>query len=258
MPECPSFPFERWFDARFAEVVAQFDGKVFSMDAAAGTPPHNEAASLRKSRWRYRDSLRMIAPELGDPGDRRFLDVGGGHLAWFAAARFPGRTFAADLGATFVAEAHALGVETCRWDLTADATPFPDGSFDIVAFTEVLEHLPPPPFPYVRRVAATLKPGGLLLFSVPNMVALLKRVKFLFGRSPLKLGQVARQQDGNPEHLREYSVPEVKQIMLVCGLRIERWRTGDYGRGVWHRAATAVDRLAPHLGRTIIVRARKL
>jgi hypothetical protein len=50
---------------------------------------HDEANSLRKARTRLRDTLRLILPELKDPGTKRFLDVGGGQIAWLVAPPLP-------------------------------------------------------------------------------------------------------------------------------------------------------------------------
>jgi SAM-dependent methyltransferase len=252
-PELP--PHSVWFDARFREVLGHFEGKTYRQDPL--DPDHDEALSLRRSRNRYRDALALIRPELETPGGRSFLDVGGGHLAWFAAPRFPGRTFAADLSGLYAEEARALGVETRRWDVTRDDCPFPERSQDIVAFTEVIEHLPPPPFPYLQRVVRLLKPGGILLFSCPNMAAFMKRVKFFFlGRSPIKLGSARYEASGYPEHIREYTYAEALRILALTGLSVERVRTGDYGFGFWREVTTRLHGVLPSLGRTILVRAR--
>lgn len=250
-------PFSRWFEERFEEVLSRFEEKRFDM-GGEGSAGHDEAYNLRKSKTRYRDTLSLIEKELRSPEGLRFADVGGGHVAWFVAQRFPGRTVALDLGATFAEEAKSLGVETLAWDVTRGDPPVEPASFDIVSFTEVLEHLPPPPFPHVRRVASLLKPGGILLFTVPNMAAFMKRVKFaLLGRSPIKLGEVYQEKDGCPHHIREYTVPEVRRFLPACGLEIERLRTGDYGWGRWRRVTSALHRVTTRWGRTIMVRARK-
>ncbi|MGH7162310.1 MAG: class I SAM-dependent methyltransferase [Planctomycetota bacterium] len=246
--------YDDWFSARFEEVCRSFQGRRFAMDP--GVPDHDEATSLRKSRRRYEDSLRLLLPELRAPGERRFLDVGGGQIAWLVAPLFPGRTFAADLGDVFAEEGRRLGVESRPWDLRSDEAPFDAESFDVVAFTEVIEHLPPPPFPYVRRVVRLLKPGGVLLFSCPNLAAFAKRLKFLlFGRSPVKLGTRYHERAGIPDHIREYTVPEIRSFLRSCGLRVERITGGDYGFGAWRRATTLLARIRPSLGRSVLVRA---
>ena len=251
--------FSDWFESRFRTVYEQFEGKRFAEDAA-GEHMHDEAPSLLKSKTRYKDTLRLMLPELTSPAGLRFADVGGGHLAWFVADRMPGgRSVGFDLGATYAAEARALGVEeTHVWDITAGEAPAEPGSFDVVAFCEVLEHLPPPPFPYLQRVGRLLKPGGTLVFTVPNMAGIAKRVKFLFGRSPLKLGEVHWENVGHPHHIREYTVPEVRKILDACGFDVESIRTADHGTHFWRRWTSAMHGvLTRNFGRTILVRAKK-
>lgn len=50
--------------------------------------------------------------------------------------------------------------------LSATALPFPDASFDVVLFSEVLEHVDEPARA-VSEIARVLKPGGRLLLTVP-------------------------------------------------------------------------------------------
>jgi SAM-dependent methyltransferase len=50
--------------------------------------------------------------------------------------------------------------------LSATALPFPDASFDVVLFSEVLEHVDEP-VRAVKEIARVLKPGGRLLLTVP-------------------------------------------------------------------------------------------
>src|SRR5260370_12627705 len=45
--------------------------------------------------------------------------------------------------------------------------PFPDGSYDYVFCIEVLEHVPNP-FGTLTEIQRVLKPGGVLILSVPN------------------------------------------------------------------------------------------
>lgn len=57
--------------------------------------------------------------------------------------------------------------------------PFEDGSLDIVLAVEVLEHTRAP-YLLLEEVHRVLRPGGMLIFSVPNVMHALSRVSFLF------------------------------------------------------------------------------
>ena len=79
-------------------------------------------------------------------------------------------------------------------DVDEEPLPFPDQTFEVVVFSEVMEHVrfPQKALGEIRRV---LKPTGRLLGSVPNSYRLRNRLRFLMGR----------QYESDPSHLRQYS-----------------------------------------------------
>jgi len=81
-----------------------------------------------------------------------------------------------------LARAAERGLVTVWGDLD-EPLPFGDESFDVVVAAEVLEHLrlPARALAEARRV---LRPGGLLVGSVPNCYRLKTRLRFLIGRAP--------------------------------------------------------------------------
>jgi SAM-dependent methyltransferase len=71
----------------------------------------------------------------------------------------------------------AKGVEVLPVDLNK---PFPRGeAFDLITATEIIEHLENP-FHFLREISKSLKPGGMLVLSTPNIESALSRVQFLY------------------------------------------------------------------------------
>lgn len=93
-----------------------------------------------------------------------------------------------------------------------EAMPFEDQSFSTVVCTEVLEHVPYPAtaLEEMRRV---LKPGGVLIGSVPCR-SMIWKLRFLSSTCP-----------GDEPFHNEYRIPEVRAMLR--GFDIER---------VWHSA----------------------
>jgi SAM-dependent methyltransferase len=100
----------------------------------------------------------------------RMLDVGchdGSGLAAFATRARLGVGIDVDLPALRRGTGRVHGV----WLLaaTADALPFPDGFFDCVIFSEVLEHVPADvEEACIHELRRVMKPDGTLIFTTPH------------------------------------------------------------------------------------------
>ena len=64
-------------------------------------------------------------------------------------------------------------------DLNHQRLPYDDDSFDLVTFTEVVEHLENH-HDVCREIRRVLRPGGLLIVTTPNILNLKSRLRFLF------------------------------------------------------------------------------
>lgn len=84
---------------------------------------------------------------------------------------------------------------------------YPDGHFDVVAASEVLEHVPNVQ-PFLAEVARVLRPGGLFYATTPNGA----------GGSALALG-LKWSVVSPPEHLQLFSVKGMKMLLVKVALR---------------------------------------
>lgn len=87
---------------------------------------------------------------------------------------------------------------------------FPDASFDVVTAWWYLEHVPAP-LAALREIARILKPGGHLVFAVPNTRS---AAAWLFGGRWYHLDC--------PRHLAVYAPEPVKRIVRTAGLETRR------------------------------------
>jgi SAM-dependent methyltransferase len=122
-------------------------------------------ATWRSSIWNFNVARRDAwVAELakGVPAGSRVLDVGAGSGRYresFAHCEYRTQDFGQ--------EPATIGRYT-KLDYESDITaiPVPDGSFDVILCTEVLEHVPEP-VKAIREIARILKPGGRLFMTAP-------------------------------------------------------------------------------------------
>jgi ubiquinone/menaquinone biosynthesis C-methylase UbiE len=115
------------------------------------------------------------AATTGLRGDHLDIGSGTGDLLRLFAAQFPLRSFACDY-------THQLmkvpGQHVAIVDLNREPLPFAENQFVLVTCIETIEHLEN--FrELVREVYRVLQPGGLAVFSTPNILNLRSRWRFL-------------------------------------------------------------------------------
>jgi 2-polyprenyl-3-methyl-5-hydroxy-6-metoxy-1,4-benzoquinol methylase len=125
-----------------------------------------------------------------------------------------------DLAANEVAVAAAWArAHRPTWRYRAEplaACAFPDGAFDLVVLSEVIEHVPEAELPaLLAEVVRVIAPHGHLLLTVPNRLHLRNRARRLAGR-PLVLM--------DPTHLREYTLAEARAVVAALPLRPRAFR----------------------------------
>jgi SAM-dependent methyltransferase len=99
-------------------------------------------------------------------------------------------------------------------DLSREPIPFEDNWFDLINFSEVLEHFNFYPMPVLAEFLRVLKPGGRLLITTPNQTRFNNRLKLLLG---LSINWDIKEPFSPMTHAREYTDKEVVWLLRHVG-----------------------------------------
>lgn len=106
--------------------------------------------------------------------------------------------------------------------------PFPwDISFDVIIFSEILEHLNFHPLPTLRKIYGILSQGGRLYLSTPDASEWGKVTKYYSS-----LDEIPNPQEGLlpiNDHIYVYNENELVNLLNEAGFKIEKL---DYSQGV--------------------------
>jgi SAM-dependent methyltransferase len=107
------------------------------------------------------------------------------------------------------------------FDAETERFPFDDNTFDLVIWSEVIEHLTQNPVHTLGEVHRVLKPGGCVVISTPNAsradnVLTLARGYNIY--DPYHLGAVL----AGSRHSREYTYRELTDLVKGCGFAVDR------------------------------------
>ncbi len=161
--------------------------------------------------------LEKIVDEMPSGNKLAVLDAGcgEGHLLQMMHARHPDYSFyGADImeNALEKCRARAPFASCTKTDL--DRLPFPDGFFDIIVCTEVLEHV----FEYknvLKEFSRVLKNGGTMIITHPNETNWTIS-RFLLGRRPIKV----------PDHVNAFNP---REFSAVVGMQQEKQLNLPFG-----------------------------
>lgn len=204
---------------------------------------------------RFELTFRAARPFL--PSQATVAVIGGSPFDATLAQRYPQWTMRSVL---LVPRAEAGG--SLGKPLPFEATPIAVGgdpgplgsAFDLVLCTEVIEHILEDDELLLHSLALLLRPGGILVFSVPNAAGFGNRVKLALGRNVhWDKRSILQGTLGGYGHLREYTFAEVRQLLrpefdllLLVGV-------GGYRKG----AMRALDLLPRTFSNTIVAVARR-
>lgn len=134
-------------------------------------------------------------------------------------------------GSQTLTEAGGTRTRTFDYDLfnvETDEFPYPDATFDVVIFAEMIEHLAINPVWTLAEIHRVLKPDGHLIVTTPNALSIERVGAVLTGRRPIvdhyspAFGYGAR-------HNREYASYELYALLEETGFDIESMTARDLG-----------------------------
>jgi 2-polyprenyl-3-methyl-5-hydroxy-6-metoxy-1,4-benzoquinol methylase len=131
-----------------------------------------------------------------------------------------------DINADDIEEAKTRISEAYVFDISSPGAQELLGTFDVIVFADVIEHLPDPRAA-LRAVHDLLREDGIIVYSIPNMGHVSVRLDLLEGRFPYaELGLLDR------THLHYYDRLEVRDVLVSSGFTItdERPTVSDYPR----------------------------
>lgn len=182
-------------------------------------PSRQVYVDLHKNR--FASILQLCRSYVANPS-AQVLDVGRSELTAHLLGFYPNiTTLGFDLCADDGGHREASSMETVphitfdllnshRVDLWPDC-----GSFDLIVFSEVLEHLSVAPEFVFAFLNSLLTDRGVLICTTPNAVDVAKRFRLACGHNPFER---LRLYSTNPGHIREYTRQELCDIACSVGL----------------------------------------
>lgn len=110
------------------------------------------------------------------------------------------------------------GIKIYPYDLDVDELPFKDEQFDIIVFTEILEHLRNNHCNALKKLGRVLKKNGSLLLSTPNIGKTDNIKQIIKGEAiTLPVDDSFYKTGGASSHFHEYTIKELKELLKRAG-----------------------------------------
>jgi SAM-dependent methyltransferase len=147
-----------------------------------------------------------------------------------------------------------LNVEVRRWNIDTEPAPYEPGSFDIIVFSEVIEHLANPPLAALEVFSTLLAPGGHVVISTPNQFYFKSRMRTLVDvllwlpfdhRTEFERWATLRSDARYYTHSRLFGMRQLAWMGEQCGFTVtaERYVAAYEPVGLeWPRIVTAPHR----------------
>lgn len=191
-----------------------------------------------EARSRERAAATLDLLQLGGVPGGRLLDIGcgpGWTLEIFQAAGYT--ALGVDTAGVAIAEARSRGLDARKLDLEREdlrSLLVAGEKWDAAIALEVLEHLLDP-CALLGRVRESLSPGGVLVASLPNELALPARLRILTGRLPFG--------GHNDPHLRHFDRRQAFALFHAAGFEVKRVRPLSVVPPRWRRLRASTGHL---------------
>lgn len=180
---------------------------------------NKELTYMKDSRLRFKKIINSIP---SSPAPMRILDIGTTPFTIYVREAYPHyEVYGLDRTNLMEKRCKSKGVQFKTCNLGNEPVPFEDDYFDLIIFTEVLEHICAPPSEVLKELRRIMRKKGKLIISVPNIAELSKRIWLLFGITPLDdADKVMSKEWHGYGHLHEYTMKKIVSKLEGCNFTI--------------------------------------
>lgn len=191
------------------------------------------AAITPKDYKQLEDRLKKVLQIFSNHEFDKILDVGcgdGNFSVLLREACGAKEVYGIEISEKAMESANKNGVKAYQLNIDEDDFPFEDNYFDAIFAGEVIEHLFDPDH-FLDGVYRTLRGGGLLVLSTPNLAWWINKIAIFFGFQPYSMNVSSRYSIGHIyegkniitsfDHIRLFTLRSLKPLLMLHGFHIK-------------------------------------
>lgn len=161
----------------------------------------NEVRSYYKIYKKRYFTLVKKYSQISNNHPQKILDIGGGQYAMLCKKLWDDDATLIDITDKNFSYMNQNGVKTIKTNLVNDNLNFTE-KFDVIFFSEVIEHIPIPGHIILEKLRNILRPGGYIICTTPNLFRLRNIIFLALGKN---IFDFFRYSDESMGHILEYS-----------------------------------------------------